>query len=83
MSLKIAHEQMRMGSTLDFAGAMRTEFRIVNRVARGHDFYDGVRAVLVDKDNRPRWNPPTLAEVSAAQVGAHFAPLPTGELPLT
>ncbi len=82
-SLKIAHEQMRMGSTLDFAGAMRTEFRIVNRVARGHDFYEGVRAVLVDKDNQPRWNPPALAEVGAAQVGAYFAPLPTGELPLT
>ncbi len=83
MSLKIAHEQMRVGATLDFAGAMRTEFRIVNRVARGHDFYEGVRAVLVDKDNQPRWNPPTLAEVSAVQVGAYFAPLPTGELPLT
>jgi len=82
-SLKIAHEQMRVGSTLDFAGAMRTEFRVVNRVARGHDFYEGVRAVLVDKDNQPRWNPPTLAEVTAVQVGAHFAPLQTGELPPT
>jgi enoyl-CoA hydratase len=83
MSLKIAHEQMRVGATLDFAGAMRTEFRIVNRVARGHDFYEGVRAVLVDKDNQPRWNPPTLAEVSAVHVGAYFAPLQTGELPQT
>src|SRR5690606_17141333 len=82
-SLKIAHEQMRIGATLDFAGAMRTEFRIVNRVARGHDFYEGVRAVVVDKDNQPRWNPPTLAEVGAAEVGAYFAPLPTGELPQT
>lgn len=75
MSLKIAHEQMRVGATLDFAGAMRTEFRIVNRVARGHDFYEGVRAVIVDKDNQPRWNPATLAEVGAAQLGAYFAPL--------
>jgi enoyl-CoA hydratase len=81
MSLKIAHEQMRVGATLDFVGAMRTEFRIVSRIARGHDFYEGVRAVLVDKDNQPRWNPATLAEVSAVQVGAHFAPLGTGELP--
>lgn len=73
-SLKIAHRQMRVGATLDFAGAMRTEFRIVNRVARGHDFYEGVRATLIDKDNRPRWNPPTLAEVSEADVAAYFAP---------
>lgn len=83
-SLKIAHEQMRLGATLDFAAAMRSEFRIVNRVARGHDFYEGVRAVLIDKDNQPRWNPATLGEVTAAQVGAYFAPLAsqTGELPL-
>ena len=83
-SLKIAHEQMRQGATLDFNGAMRAEFRIVNRVARGHDFYEGVRAVLVDKDNQPRWNPSRLEDVSAAAVASHFAPLmpPAGELPL-
>jgi enoyl-CoA hydratase len=83
-SLKIALEQMRIGATLDFAGAMRTEFRIVNRVARGHDFYEGVRATLVDKDNKPRWNPALLAEVSGAQIAEYFAPLepPMKELPL-
>jgi len=74
-SLKIAHEQMRLGATLDFAGAMRTEFRIVNRIARGHDFYEGVRAIIVDKDNQPRWEPASLAEVSGAQVASYFAPL--------
>jgi enoyl-CoA hydratase len=63
---------------------MRMEFRIVNRVVRGHDFFEGVRAVIVDKDNEPRWNPATLADVSAAQVAAYFAPLnpPNEELPL-
>jgi enoyl-CoA hydratase len=83
-SLKIALEQMRLGATLDFPGAMRMEFRIVNRVVRGHDFFEGVRAVIVDKDNEPRWNPATLADVSAAQVAAYFAPLnpPNEELPL-
>lgn len=83
-SLKIALEQMRLGATLDFSGAMRTEFRIVNRVVRGHDFFEGVRAVIVDKDNEPRWNPANLAEVSASQVAAYFAPLnsPNEELPL-
>lgn len=82
-SLKIAHEQMRLGAILDFAGAMRTEFRIVSRLARGHDFYEGVRAVLVDKDNAPRWNPARLEDVNAAAVADHFAPLaPEQELPL-
>jgi enoyl-CoA hydratase len=83
-SLKIALEQMRIGATLDFAGAMRTEFRIVNRIARGHDFYEGVRAAIIDKDNQPRWNPASLADVSGAQIAAYFAPLapPMQELPL-
>jgi enoyl-CoA hydratase len=83
LSLKIAFEQMQRGGALDFAEAMRTEFRIVNRVARGHEFYEGIRAVVIDKDNRPRWQPATLAEVSAGAVAAHFAPLPANEeLPL-
>jgi enoyl-CoA hydratase len=76
LSLKIALEQMRRGGGLDFTNAMRTEFRIVARVARGHDFYEGIRAVVVDKDNAPRWNPATLAEVGASMVARHFAPLP-------
>ena len=36
---------------------MRAEFRIVSRIIEGHDFYEGVRAVIVDKDNAPRWQP--------------------------
>jgi enoyl-CoA hydratase/carnithine racemase len=74
-SLKLALAQMRRGPTLDFAECMRTEFRIVSRVVRGHDLYEGIRAVIVDKDQAPRWQPPTLAAVSAAEVERHFAPL--------
>ena len=59
---------------------MRAEFRIVSRVIHGHDFYEGVRAVIVDKDNKPRWQPATLAEVSDAEVERHFAPLGADEL---
>jgi enoyl-CoA hydratase/carnithine racemase len=75
-SLKIAREQMRRGASLDFATCMRTEFRIVSRIVRGHDFYEGVRAVIIDKDQAPRWQPDALAAVSAAEVERHFAPLP-------
>jgi enoyl-CoA hydratase len=39
------------------------------------DFYEGVRAVIVDKDNAPRWQPATLGEVIDAEVERHFAPL--------
>jgi enoyl-CoA hydratase len=81
LSLKIALEQMRRGPGLDFNAAMATEFRIVSRVARGNDFFEGIRAAVLDKDNAPRWNPPHLAEVGEAMVAAHFAPL-AEELPL-
>jgi enoyl-CoA hydratase len=74
-SLKIVLEQMRRGSTLDFTQCMRTEFRIVSRVVQDHDLYEGIRAVIIDKDQAPQWQPPTLAAVSAAEVERHFAPL--------
>jgi enoyl-CoA hydratase len=74
-SLKIALAQMQRGPGLDFAECMRTEFRIVSRVMRGHDFYEGVRAVIIDKDQAARWQPAALEAVTAAEVESYFAPL--------
>jgi enoyl-CoA hydratase len=82
LSLKLALAQVRRGKEWDFAACMRAEFRIVSRIIHGHDFYEGVRAVIVDKDNKPRWQPATLTEVSDAEVERHFAPLGADELPL-
>jgi enoyl-CoA hydratase len=82
LSLKLALAQVRRGKDWDFAACMRAEFRIVSRIIHGHDFYEGVRAVIVDKDNKPRWQPATLAEVSDAEIERHFAPLGAGELAL-
>ena len=56
---------------------MRVEFRIVSRICRGHDFYEGVRATIIDKDNRPHWRPPSR---SASAIDAYFAPLGDDEL---
>jgi enoyl-CoA hydratase len=81
-SLKIALAQMRAGKELAFDACMQTEFRIVSRIIHGHDFYEGVRAVIVDKDNAPRWRPASLADVSSAEVARHFAPLGADELVL-
>ena len=82
LSLKIALQQIRRGKACDFGTCMRAEFRIVSRIIEGHDFYEGVRAVIVDKDNKPRWNPATLAAVGDADVERHFAPRPGDELVL-
>ena len=65
----------------DFEACLRTEFRIVSRVVTGHDFYEGIRAVIMDKDQRPRWQPASLDAVREADVRQHFAPL-TAELEL-
>jgi enoyl-CoA hydratase len=82
LSLKVTLAQLRRGRTLDFDECMRTEFRVVSRVARGHDFYEGIRSVIIDKDQTPHWQPPSLAEVGEAEVERHFAPVDP-ELDLT
>lgn len=75
LSLKLALAQVRRGKLWDFDTCMRAEMRIVSRLVHDHDFYEGVRAVIVDKDNAPRWQPASLAAVSDEEVERHFAPL--------
>jgi enoyl-CoA hydratase len=82
LSLKLALAQVRRGKSWDFETCMRMEFRIVSRVIHGHDFYEGVRAVIIDKDNKPHWRPATLPDVDEAEVERHFAPLGSSELVL-
>jgi enoyl-CoA hydratase/carnithine racemase len=74
-SLKVALAQVRRGAGWSFSGCMQAEFRIVSRIVYGHDFYEGVRATIIDKDNAPRWRPAELAGVTAAAVERHFASL--------
>ncbi|HTZ37799.1 MAG TPA: enoyl-CoA hydratase/isomerase family protein, partial [Stellaceae bacterium] len=79
-SLKITLRQLTVGREFDLDEALRLEYRLTQHVMAGHDFYEGVRATLVDKDQQPRWQPPSLAAVDAATVGGYFAPLGDGEL---
>jgi enoyl-CoA hydratase len=75
-SQAIALKQMALGATIEFDEALRMDYRIVSRICRGHDFYEGVRAVIVDKDNRPSWAPAP----SRAEIDAYFASLGDVEL---
>ncbi len=79
-SMNLAFEQVRRGAALDFEEAMKVEFRIVSRIGEGHDFYEGVRAVLIDKDSQPRWQPASLEAVDPAVIEHHFASLGPQEL---
>jgi enoyl-CoA hydratase len=81
-SLKVAFRQIREGAKLGFDDCMKMEYRMVNRIVAGHDFYEGVRAVIIDKDNAPKWQPSDQADVSDADVAAYFAPMGANELKL-
>jgi enoyl-CoA hydratase len=76
-TLKVALRQLRQGaSAKTFAENMAMEYRIGARVVHRHDFQEGVRAVIIDKDNAPKWNPATLQGVTDSILDEIFAPLP-------
>ena len=81
-SLKLTFRAMREGRNLDFASCMRMEYRLTMRALEGHDFYEGVRAAIIDKDQSPQWQPADVEGVSDADIARYFAPLGRGELTL-
>ncbi|KQW83715.1 enoyl-CoA hydratase/isomerase family protein [Brevundimonas sp. Root1279] len=79
-SMKVSLRQLRTGAKLEtFADNMAMEYRLGGRMVRTPDFQEGVRAVVVDKDNAPKWSPADLSGVTDADLDALFAPLPAGE----
>jgi enoyl-CoA hydratase len=77
-TMKVAFRQLKLGGAMTrFADNMAMEYRIGARVVQRHDFLEGVRAVIVDKDNAPKWDPPTLEGVTEAMLDGIFAPLPS------
>lgn len=79
-TLKVAFHQLKLGGAMTrFSDNMAMEYRIGARVVQRHDFLEGVRAVIVDKDNAPNWDPPTLEAVSETLIEGIFAPLPSTE----
>ena len=80
-SLKVTYEQLVRGRGLDdFRENMKIELRIGAEIAKGNDFVEGIRALLIDKDNAPKWNPATLDGVSDKDVANHFEPIGSLEL---
>lgn len=82
-SLKLTFAQLQRGAAMEtFRDNMRMEFRAVCNVMRGNDFFEGVRAILIDKDNAPVWNPASLEDVKDSDIDAHFENLGRQELAL-
>ena len=76
----ITHRQLRSGAAMDFDACMKMEFRISQQVMADHDFFEGVRALIIDKDNKPEWRPGVLSDVTPDMVARFFVPPSQGEL---
>jgi enoyl-CoA hydratase len=79
-SLAVVHKQMHYGQELEFDAAMVLEYRIVSRIGCSLDFFEGVRAAIIDKDRKPLWTPACLEDISQAETNSYFAPLTHNEL---
>jgi enoyl-CoA hydratase len=76
VSLRIVYDG---GFQHDFAHEMRQEYAVACKVVQRHDFVEGVRALLIDKDNQPNWEPPAPEGVTEHMLDTIFAPMPEGE----
>jgi enoyl-CoA hydratase len=80
LSCKVSLRLMAEGANrANFADEMKAEYALAGRVARTHDFREGVRALLIDKTNDPQWDPATPEEVTDEMLDVLFAPLPETE----
>jgi len=72
LSLKLTHEQLRRGRHMTLADCFRMELGLVRAALDHSDFFEGIRALLIDKDRKPRWDPARLEDVTAQHVDQFF-----------
>ncbi len=80
ISLAITDRHIRAARTLDLRETLIQDYRLAVRCLNGRDFYEGVRAALVDKDGKPVWSEASIEDISEASIAAYFEPLGAGEL---
>ncbi|XP_065076165.1 3-hydroxyisobutyryl-CoA hydrolase, mitochondrial [Ochlerotatus camptorhynchus] len=78
-SMKITKKQLDLGLNCDLRSCLKMEFRMAVHSVIGSDFKEGVRAMLIDRDQSPKWNPAKLSDVTDKQVDRFFGPLPDGD----
>ncbi|MEX6634616.1 enoyl-CoA hydratase/isomerase family protein [Hyphococcus lacteus] len=79
-SMRITFEQMKRGGAFDFDEVMKMEFRVVRRIMEGNDFFEGVRAQILDKDRNPKWDPESLDAITDEDIAYYFNELGDAEL---
>ena len=73
-SLKVILQSLLTAKNLDFTACLRQELRLSREFSIQHDFAEGVRAILIDKDKNPQWSPSTLETVTPQKVETYFKP---------
>lgn len=71
-SLHLTFEQLSRGNKLSLADDLAMELCMTKHVLKQHDFFEGVRAMLVDKDKKPRWQPESIDNVSMSEIQGYF-----------
>lgn len=71
-SLEVVFEQIKRGEKLELDECLVMEYKMSQEFMRNDDFFEGVRALLVDKDKKPQWNPPKLSDVKKSEVEKYF-----------
>ena len=74
-SMKLAERQLALVDGLSVDEVLKIDYRLACRSVDGHDYFEGVRALLIDKDQKPRWDPAQLEHVTDAMIDGYFAPL--------
>ena len=82
LSLKVTHRHIRDARALELRQTLQVDYRLACRFLDGRDFYEGVRAALIDKDGAPRWQLDRLEDVTPAMVEDYFAQMGAEEMVL-
>jgi enoyl-CoA hydratase len=80
LSCKLSLAGLRAARGVDIETALVNEYRMVCEIRNGHDFFEGIRAQLIDKDRNPKWSPDRLEAISDDDVARHFEVPETGDL---
>lgn len=75
MSLKVSLQELHEAVKRDFDQCIQLEYHLMSHFIQSHDFFEGIRAVVIEKHQHPRWQPAELKQVSAEMVASYFVPL--------